>query len=271
VTAARRRVAALGLAVAVAALSACGTSGASPNDTVRPVTLTLLAAASLSKVLPKVGDLFTRSHPRARFSFSFGGTDVVAAQIEQGAPADLFAGASTTFGEQLLAKKLIRPFRVFCINRLVLIMPPSNPAKIDSLDDLTRKGIKLVIGSPSAPIGTYTRRVLGNLDAAYGAGYGRRVLANVVSEEQDVDGVLTKVESGEADAGFVYITDATSAGAAVRTIALPDAAQAVAFYPVAVVRSSANADTAAAFVDFVLTALAQRVLRAAGFGPPPST
>ena len=118
-------------------------------------------------------------------------------------------------------------------------------------------------------MGIYTRTVLANLDAVYGSGYHARVLADVVSDEDSVTGVLTKVEAGEADAGFVYVTDARSAGSRVTAIGLPPQAQAVATYPIAVVRSSRHPDTAEAFVQFVLTPRAQAVLREAGFGPPP--
>jgi molybdate transport system substrate-binding protein len=255
-------------AMAIALLSACGTSGAAPNGS-KPVKLTVLAAASLKDVLPRIGAQFARTHPGVTFTFSFGGTDTLAAQIEQGAPADVFAGASAKFGDQLSSKHLIQPYRVFCTNRLVLVVPPSNPAGIASLRDLTRNGVKLVVGGPSVPVGSYTRTVLHNLDAAYGPTYSSSVLANVVSNEQDVDGVLTKVESGEADAGFVYVTDAKSAGLAVRTLTLPEAAQAVARYPIAVVRSTHHAVASEQFVAFVLGPQAQQELRAAGFGPPP--
>src|SRR5205823_8390033 len=115
------------------------------------------------------------------------------------------------------------------------------------LGDLARP-IKVVIGSPSVPIGGYTRTVLKNLDTLYGSGYSTAVLANVVSEETSVEGILTKVRLGEADAGFVYVTDAISAGAEVRTIDLPPSVQAVATYPIAVIRSTPNAAEAQAFL-----------------------
>src|SRR4029077_4388668 len=117
----------------------------------------------------------------------------------------------------------------------------------------------------------YTRTVLSNLDAVYGAGYSDKVLANVVSNEDSVTSIVTKVESGEADAGFVYITDALAAGSQVNTITLPTDAQAVAKYPVAVVAGSKHASTAQQFVDFVLTPPAQALLQKAGFGAPPAS
>ena len=145
--------------------------------------------------------------------------------------------------------------------------PDSNPAGITSPADLARPGLKLVIGAASVPIGAYTRTVLGKLDAAYGAEYSTKVLADVASEAPDVAGVLTAVTSGEADAGFVYVTDALDAGAAVRRIELPASAQVVATYPIAAIKASRNADLAEEFVRFVLSSAGQAILRRAGFGP----
>ena len=204
-----------------------------------------------------------------RFAFNFAGTDTLTAQIEQGAPADVFAGASTKYGDELSGKGLIDTPQIFATNTLVLVVPAANPANITSLRDLTRSGVKLVIGDSSVPIGTYTRKVLGNLDALYGAGYSTGVLKNVASEALDVTSILTSVSLGEADAGFVYVTDARSAGAKVTTIALPAAAQAVASYPIAVVGAAKNASVGQRFTTFVLGTQAQAILRAAGFGPPP--
>jgi molybdate transport system substrate-binding protein len=218
-----------------------------------------------------MGEAFARSHQGVAFTYSFGGTDQLAAQIRQGARADVFAGASTIYGDQLAADHLIAPYRVFCTNRLVLVTPSSNPAGITSLRDLAAKPVKLVIGAEAVPIGSYTRSVLGNLDSPYGAGYARRVLSHVVSEEDSDTSILAKVETGEADAGFVYVTDAVSAGSKVITISLPPSAQAVASYPVSAVTASAHAAAAKRFVDFVLSPSAQRELRRAGFGPPPAT
>jgi molybdate transport system substrate-binding protein len=249
--------------VATACSSSAGTNGSTSTK------LTVLAASSLSKVLPRVGAAYTKDHPDVTFAFSFGGTDQLTAQIEQGAPADVFAGASTRYGDQLSGEDLIDPYRPFCTNRLVLVVPASNPAGITSLQDLATKAVKLVIGSDAVPVGAYTRTVLSNLDAVYGSGYSTSVLANVVSDEDSVTAILTKVESGEADAGFVYVTDALAAGSQVTSIPPPTVAQAVATYPIAVVRASQDVGDSERFVDFVLSAPAQALLRQAGFGPPP--
>ncbi len=264
-----------GAAAALVALvaAACGSgsnarSGSPSAGSTPRTTLTVLAAASLAKVFPVIGNRFSTANPGVSFRFSFAGTDALAAQIEQGAPADVFAGASTKYGDQLSGEGLIQAPRPFCTNRLVLVVPATNPAGITSIQDLHQSGIKLVIGAGTVPVGAYTRTVLANLNAVYGASYADDVLKNVVSEEDSVTSILSKVELGEADAGFVYVTDAVAAGSKVKSFDLPDQAQAVAIYPIAVVKASTHTSVAARFVQFVLSQAAQADLRSAGFGPP---
>jgi molybdate transport system substrate-binding protein len=254
--------------VAAVTVAGCGTSSnanASPSRS----KLTVFAAASLTRVFPQIAADFQRTHAGTRFAFNFAGTDTLTAQIEQGAPADVFAGASTTYGDELSGKGLTNAPQAFATNRLIVILPASNPAHIASLKDLAKPGVKLVVGDPTVPVGIYTRKVLANLDAAYGAGYSARVLKNVVSNALQVTGIVSTVELGEADAGFVYVTDALSAGNKVAPLALPAAAEATATYPIAVVRSSAHAALAQQFATFVLGPDAQALLKQAGFGPPP--
>jgi molybdate transport system substrate-binding protein len=248
-------------------MAACGSSSDDGTGNGDKIELTVLGAASLTDVFPKIGTEFTQDHPGVTFSFSFAGTDQLAAQIEQGAPADVFAGASTKYGDQLSGEDLIASPEVFCTNQLVVITPASNPG-VDTLEDLATKPVKLVIGAETVPIGSYTRTALANLDAVYGDGYSDKVLANVVSNEDSVTTIVTKVQSGEADAGFVYITDALSAGEDVNTIKLPDEAQAVASYPIAAVSASEHEADAQEFVDYVQSDAAQAMLADAGFGPP---
>ena len=258
------------VSILVLSLTLAGCSSNPSSSQTSNTKLTVLAAASLTNVFPKIGALFTKSHPGDTFTFSFAGTDQLAAQIQQGAPADVFAGASTKYGDELAGAHQIDPYKIFCTNRLVLIVPASNPAGITSLKDLATKPVKLVIGAEAVPIGAYTRTVLSNLDSAYGSGYSTKVLSHVVSNEQDVTSIVTKVQSGEADAGFVYVTDAKAAGSKVKAFPLPASAQAVASYPIAAVTASKLKSTAEQFAAFVLTAPAQALLRHAGFGPPPS-
>jgi molybdate transport system substrate-binding protein len=251
-------------------LAACSTSS-SPGTSSSSAKLTVLAAASLTRVFPQIGSQFTERHPGVTFSFSFAGTDQLAAQIQQGAPADVFAGASTKYGDQLASASLIDPYKVFCTNQLVLVTPASNPAGITSLQDLATKPVKLVIGSETVPVGSYTRTVLTNLDAVYGSGYSGAVLGKVVSNEDSVTSIMTKVGGGEADAGFVYFTDSFAAGSQVNTITLPADAQAVAKYPIATVKASKNLTLAGQLADFILTPPAQALLVRAGFGSPPGS
>lgn len=255
------------LTIAIAlALSACG--GSVSGDPDRAATLTVLGAASLNRAFPAIGRVFAAANAPVEVRFTFAGTDALAAQIEQGAPADVFAGASARYGDQLREEGLIEPYRSFCTNSLAVVVPASNPAGIESPEDLARPGVKVVIGLETVPVGTYARTVLGNLDARYGSGYSTGVLANVVSNEENAEAVLAKVRLGEADAGFVYVTDARASSDVV-AIDLPSEARATASYPIAVVGASGHREAAQAFVDFVLGSEGQRVLREAGFGPPP--
>jgi molybdate transport system substrate-binding protein len=211
--------------------------------------LTVFAAASLTNVFPQIA-------PHERYSFS--GSNMLAAQIQQGAPADVFASANTKLPEQLYEQGVVEKPVVFTRNELILIVPKSNPAGIHSVFDLRRPGVKLVIGAVGVPVGDYTRVVLHNLGLD-------DVLGNVVSEETDVRNVLAKVSLGEADAGFVYLTDARSVRGQVATIGIRWSAQPIVRYAVAVVKSSHHLAAARAFVHALIGKAAQAKLRAAGF------
>jgi molybdate transport system substrate-binding protein len=256
----------LGLGL-VLALSATGCGGSAGGN--EGTTLTVLAASSLNRALPRIAEAHRQESPSVLVQFSFAGTDSLVAQIEQGAPADVFAGASIAYAGRLWDKGMVEFPRIFCTNRLVIVVPSANPAGLTSPRDLIRPGVRLVVGSETAPIGEYTRTVLTELDAHYGDGYAEAVLANVASNEESAEAVLTKVRLGEADAGVVYATDARAARADVLPIELPDEAQAVAHYPIAVVEASSHREEAGRFVEFVLSADGQRILGEAGFGPPP--
>jgi molybdate transport system substrate-binding protein len=255
--------------IAVAALVfSASCAGAASGSGTGTTTLTVLAAASLSRVFPRIATEFAKVHPDVSVRFSFAGTDALVVQIEQGIPGDIFAGASAKYGDELFTEGLVEAPRAFATNQLVLVLPPANPAGISSPRDLAKAGIKLVVGAESVPVGTYTRNVLANLDDLYGSTYSKSVLANVVSNEDNVEGVLTKVRLGEADAGFVYVTDAKAVGNAVRAVELPAEAQAIASYPIAVVRLRPHLELARHFERFVRSGVGQRILTEAGFGPP---
>jgi molybdate transport system substrate-binding protein len=213
--------------------------------------VTVFAAASLTDAFPKIA-------PGARFSFA--GSNTLAAQIKQGAPADVFASANMTLPRQLHDAKLCFKPAVFTSNTLVLIVPSSNPAKVHSVYDLRRKGIKLVIAAPGVPVGSYTVQILKNMNLS-------GVLANVVSRENDVREVLAKVALGEADAGFVYSTDAKTVLKKVHALKLPAWAQPKVQYGICVVSASHNKAAANAFVKKVMGKAGQKILLRYGFLP----
>jgi molybdate transport system substrate-binding protein len=211
--------------------------------------LTVFAAASLTNVMPQID-----SHER----YSFGGSNTLASQIRQGAPADVIESANAAIPQELYHEGLVEKPVVFTRNALIMIVPKTNPARLHSVYDLRRDGIKLVVAAPGVPVGDYTRAVLHNLglDSA---------LSNVVSDEIDVRDVLAKVALGEADAGFVYTTDARTVRGKVATIGIRWSAQPIVRYAVSVVKSSAHKAAARAFVAKLLRPGAQTKLRAAGF------
>jgi molybdate transport system substrate-binding protein len=215
------------------------------------VLLTIFAAASLTNVFPQIA---------AKEHYSFAGSNALAAQIQQGAPADVFASANTSIPFQLYDQGLVEKPVLFTRNQLVLIVPKSNPANIHSVADVAKPGVKLVVAATGVPVGDYTRTVLHNmkLDAA---------LQNVVSNETDVREVLAKVALGEADAGFVYVTDARTVRGKVSTIGIRWSAQPRVSYAVAVVTASKHKAAARAWVKRLLGKAAQAKLRAAGFLP----
>jgi molybdate transport system substrate-binding protein len=193
--------------------------------------------------------------------YQFAGSDQLAFQITQGAQADVFAAASPKYPEQLYAQGLCSKPVAFATNTVVLVVPRANPARIHSVYDLTRDGIKLVIGSKGVPIGDYTRKLLANLGLS-------SVLKNVVSEEDDVKLVVAKVALGEADAGFVYRTDVKPVGNRVFRIAIPAAGQPTVQYELCIPTAAKHPKRAAAYVREVLSRSGRAKLRAAGFGLP---
>jgi molybdate transport system substrate-binding protein len=214
--------------------------------------LAIFAAASLTGVFPLIDGA-----PK----FQFAGSDQLAFQITQGAHADVFAAASPKYPAQLYAQGLCSKPAAFATNTVVLIVPRANPARIRSVYDLKRHGIKLVIGAKGVPIGDYTRKLLAKLGLS-------SALKNVVSEEDDVKLVVAKVALGEADAGFVYRTDVKSVGNRVLRIAVPAAGQPTVQYELCIPTTSQHPKLAAAFVREVLSTRGRTALRTAGFGLP---
>ena len=214
---------------------------------------TVYAAASLTKVFPQID-------PSAKYTF--GGSGALETQIEQGAPADVFAAASPKQPAALYAKGMVEKPIEFATNTLVLIVPKSNPAHITSVSDITKPGVKLVICNATVPCGDYARTAFANL------GITSAAMKNVVSQTTDVTQTVAEVALGQADAGFVYVTDADAAKGKVTVVRLPPRAKPGAQDFIAVVKSGHNQTAARAFVQKVLSPQGQAKLRAAGFGKP---
>ena len=238
-------LAALGVVLALAALAARAQAAAKAQ-------LTVYAAASLTDVFPQID-------PNERYSF--GGSNALAAQIQQGAPADVFASANTTLPNQLYAKGLSSKPIVFTRNTLVVIVPKSNPAGVHSVYDLTKSGVKIDVAASGVPVGSYTLQILKNMSLT------AAVTKNVVSQETDVREVLSKVALGEADAGFVYSTDAKTVPGKVTVIKVPAWAQPKVQYGICLVTASPNKTDGQAFVNRVLSKAGQAKMLAAGFLP----
>lgn len=246
---------------ALAFLSAMGLAGAllsgcSGGD--EEPTLLVFGASSLTEALEGYGDSFEAAEVRN----SFGGSDELAAQIRQGARADVFASADVAYPAELHRDGLVGDPVEIARNRLVVVASPDGP--VHSLGDLSRPGTKLVVGDPSVPVGIYTREALGRLPAAE----REAILANVRSEEPEVSSVLAKVVDGAADAGFVYATDARTVAGEVREIEVPERLQPDIAYAAAVVADSEEPELARRYLDGLLRGRGAEELRAAGFLPP---
>jgi molybdate transport system substrate-binding protein len=237
------------IACATAILAGCGSG--KPG-------LTVSAAASLRSALTAYASTFSAASVRE----SFGGSDLLAAQIREGIRPDVFASANLQLPAQLYAAGLLERPTVFATNVLV-VAAPATSGMVRSLADLERPGVTLAIGSPSVPIGSYTRQLLRQLGRA-----GQRILANVRSEEPDVSGIVAKIAEGAVDAGFVYLTDVRAAPGALRAIALPASLRQPVAYAVAIVRGTPHRRQAQQFIAGLLSGAGAADLRAAGFGPP---
>ncbi|HET7354907.1 MAG TPA: molybdate ABC transporter substrate-binding protein [Gaiellaceae bacterium] len=239
----RLRVLAAALAVGLAAASSVLAAQA------KAPRLTVFAAASLTNVLPSID-------PHGRYSF--GGSNTLAAQIEQGLPADVFASANTALPWQLHRKGLVTRPVVFTSNRLVVVIAHGDPLHIGSVQGLERQGLKIVMAAAGVPVGDYTRKVLARMGLS-------DLVGKAVSQETDVREVLAKVTLGEADAGFVYATDAKTVAGKVSLLGIPKSAEPQVLYAAAAVKSSNHLQAAKAWIQRLLSKPAQKKLRAAGF------
>ncbi|WP_431040903.1 molybdate ABC transporter substrate-binding protein [Streptomyces sp. P1-3] len=218
--------------------------------------LTVLAAASLTDVFETAGKAYEESHPGTKVTFSFAGSQELAAQVNQGSPADVLVTADTKTMDGLEGETGTPA--VIAKNRLVIATGKGNPEKIAGLKDLADSKLKVVLAAPEVPAGRYSEQILEK----------QNVEVKPVSQEPNVRAVLSKVELGEADAGLVYKTDAESAADKVDAVRIPDGQNAIASYPAATLKSSKHAEAAAAFVKWLSTPEAQKILRDAGFQQP---
>lgn len=229
-----------------------------------PTALRVFAAASLDAPLRELAREFEQSERGVKVRFNLAGSQQLAAQLQQGAEADVFATADErwmAFADSL--GLLVATPTVFAHNALTVIVPRTNPGRIARLQDLARPGLKLVLGASAVPVGQYAREMLARLGAeqGYPSGYARRVLANLVSEEESVRGVVNKVQLGEADAGVVYVSDVTPVlRRYVKELPVPASANVIATYPVAIVRGTPRRALGERFVALLLSARGQAIL-----------
>jgi molybdate transport system substrate-binding protein len=244
------------------ALFPAAASGAAP--------LRVFAAASLTDAFGEIAAAWREANPGEKVELNVAGSQLLRVQIEQGADADVLASADLAHMEALQREGLVSTPVVFARNRLAVVTTREESA-VRTLADLARPGVRIVVAGPDVPAGRYTNEVLGRMSRAgiYGDDFERGVKANVVSLESNVRAVLTKVVLGEADAGFVYTTDARAARGKVAVLEIPDAVNAVAEYPIAAVTASPRPRDAARFIAFVLGERGQAILRERGFQAAP--
>ena len=231
--------------------------------------LIVFAAASLTDAYEEIGAAFEEANPGVEILFNFGGSSTLAAQLIQGAPADIFASANNTqMAVALDGERIVEPIRTFAKNRLVLIVPVDNPANIESLDDLANPGVNLILAAPDVPVRAYTDTMLMLMadNPAYGEAYRDAVMDNLVSEEPNVRQVSAKIALGEADAGIVYLSDVTPDIADdVLMFPIPDLFNTIATYPIAVTDDTDEPELANSFVEFILSDAGQDILIKWGF------
>ncbi|WP_327297854.1 MULTISPECIES: molybdate ABC transporter substrate-binding protein [unclassified Streptomyces] len=260
----RRTATAIVTAALLLPLAACGGKDDSKKDTgakaaasgTPKADLTVLAASSLTDVFGTAKKVYEKEHPGTTIKYSFAGSQDLATQVKQGDPADALVTADTKTMDGV--KSEVGKPEIIAKNRLVIVTRKGNPDKVHSLKDLSNSKLKVVLAAPQVPVGNYSKKVL---DA-------QKIKVKPVSQEVNVRAVLSKVELGEADAGIVYRTDAATAPGKVDTVTIPDAQNAVASYPAATVKGSKNSAAAAAFVAWLDTPEAQKILQGAGFQKP---
>ncbi|YAL83000.1 molybdate ABC transporter substrate-binding protein [Dermacoccaceae bacterium W4C1] len=237
---------------------ASGASGSGSSSASVTGTITVFAAASLKESFTTLGKEFEAKHPGTTVKFSFGPSSGLATQLNQGAPADVFASASTKNMDQAVTAKSVNTPADFAKNKMTIVTPPKNPGKVTGLNSLTSSSVKVALCEEAVPCGTVAAKIFS----------AQKLTVKPVTREVDVKAVLTKVRLGEVDAGMVYVTDAKAAGSDVHSVTIPDDENASTSYPIATTTSTKNAATATAFMEFVRSADGEKALAAAGFAAP---
>jgi molybdate transport system substrate-binding protein len=253
------RSAPLLLAVALLAAACGGNDSSGGSSAASPTEIKVFAAASLTAAFNKIGQDYTAANSNTKVTFNFAGSQALATQIQQSAPADVFASADTTNMGKV--KDLVATPQSFASNLLQIIVAKGNPKAIKGLADLSRSDLKVVLAAPEVPAGKYAQQALS----------AQHVTVKPVSLEDNVKAVVTKVSFGEADAGIVYVTDVTAAGDKVEGVDIPNDQNVPATYPIATVKASSHQPQAQAFVDMVRSDQGQQVLKSFGFLPPPTS
>jgi molybdate transport system substrate-binding protein len=267
----QRRIIALTAVAATAALVAAGCSSGKNSSTPAAGasstagstaaisgTVTVLAAASLTEAFNTLGKQFESAHPGTTVKFSFGASSDLAVQINQGAPADVFASASPKNMKQVVDAGGASTSTTFVKNVMEVAVPPSNPAHVTSVTDLAKSSVKVALCEPQVPCGVVAAEVFKNA----------KITVKPVTLEPDVKSTLSKVQLNEVDAGMVYVTDVRAAGSKVKGVVIPDDINASTEYPIAALTKTPNTAGAQAFVDLVLSPAGQSVLAADGFQKP---
>ena len=254
----RRFAVILAALVAVAAAGCSSSSSTSSTPSSSTGTITVFAAASLMQTFTQLGKQFEAAHKGDTVKFSFGPSDGLATEITSGAPADVFASASTKTMDTVVTAGDAASPQNFAKNVMEVAVPPNNPANVTSVTDLAKSSVKVALCQPQVPCGAVAAEVFKNAN----------ITVKPVTLEADVDSVVTQVETGNVDAGMVYVTNVLSAGSKLKGITIPANVNASTLYPIATISSSKHKSEAQAFVNYVLSPAGQQVLTAAGFQKP---
>lgn len=262
------------LAVPLALVSCGGSGGASEGgesggEKKQSGTLTVLAAASLTDAFGELAETFEKAYPGVEVKASYESSSTLLAQIQQGAPADVFASADETKMDTAVDDGFIdgEP-RIFVKNREVIMVPKDNPAGIEEFQDISEPGVKLVLAEDEVPVAEYAKEILGKADEKYGGGFEKAAMSNIVSREADVRASVNRVALGEADATFGYESDYTpDVRDKVETVEIPEDLNIIATYPIAVLEDSKDPDLAKEWLDLVTGEKGQKVLEKWGFEP----